>query len=271
MLEYVIGTKDMSGLTPHRVKESHSVLEARRVLAILQEPLARITCNIEFNIKLIDEHLVSLREIEEDLKELEKMSTIQVTEIETKELSVPRLVCMSQRCSKTYDVYGEKVTVNKTCHEECNEIGAITKIGDRKIKDCYQFKWWTFCRKCDRCGCHYRRHTQTYTETKIIKRSLEDENIKSLFNDKIAAKVCKQMMIHSIQELLTEVEEEKKFVMETAAKFATFIKANAIVPHNDTYKVNIELLDETSIEVVPFANVFVITYVDKPRFWCHLW
>ena len=147
MLQYVIGTKDRSGLRPHQVRDSHSVLEARRVLAILLEPLAKITCNIESNTKLIKEHKESIVKIDNDMDELRSKILIPITEIETKELEIPQLICVSAKCA-TYDAYG-KVIVNKTCHDSCCEIDIpVMYIGDRRVKNCHQFKWWTFYRKC---------------------------------------------------------------------------------------------------------------------------
>ena len=92
----------------------------------------------------------------------------------------------------------------------------------------------------------------------MIEKSLEDENVKSQFIDKMSAKVNKQMMILHIEALLVEMEDEKDIILQTAAKLVSFIKANAIAPFNDMYKVSFRYISQVKEKSKPYYVIINI-------------
>ena len=240
LLQYIIGTSDgQPGLTPHKVRDSRSVIEAKRILAIIQEPLAKITNNIEFNFGLLNEHRKEIETIGNDIERLRAKLYLPLTEIETIMLDSPQTVCMGKKCIRVYTIYGDKkVTLNKKCHLECREIKKpILKVGDPTIKKCNVIKLSWFKFKCDICGCSYKKHTHSYNNTKLIEKLVIDDQVRYEFENAKSAIEAREVLIRQTEQTIADFQAEKLFVMQASAKFASFIKANAITPYSDIYKV----------------------------------
>ena len=239
LIQRIIGTPGQPGLTPHRVRDTLSVNEARRLIIMLSEPLNEITANIEDNLTLIEKHKIDVEGIANDLLLLRKKMYIPVCDMQIIELANPQTVCTSVKCRNVVHINGIiKHVFDKKCHDKCTVYGTQREgIGDERIRKCSVFKWYTGFKKCKKCGCSYKEHKHIYTETKINIRDEIDHNVKKQLDQISDAQTLKQKMIERLEIKSKELNEEEVFIMGCQAKFAIFVKENAIAPFSDVFKV----------------------------------
>ena len=238
-MQYIIGTDGEPGLTPHPVRATLSINVARKLIATLSEPLGEIGQNIDDNLQLIHEHRKEIENIGDNFDKLKTKLFIPQFEIVVNQLDEPQTVCASEKCRTIYMVYGvQKLTFDKKCHDKCTVYGIQREIlEDRRIKNCRVFKWYNLWLKCTKCGCSWKEHKHIYTETKLIEKHEIDKEVKSKLEQIEDVKVLKQEMLKQLNKTGQELEGERKFIIETTAKFAKFIKENSIAPFSDIFQV----------------------------------
>lgn len=91
-------------ITPHKVKDTMSVNEARRVVLQLSQPLADIADVINDNIKSLERHNKTLQMDNLSIVDLKKNLYVPVMNIRCKELSQPTTVCTAKDCIEIYTV-----------------------------------------------------------------------------------------------------------------------------------------------------------------------
>lgn len=112
-------------------------------------------------------------------------------------------------------------------------------IGSPELIHCAAMKG---TRNCQQCGCDYSMHMHIYYETIVFDTKIKDDNIVSQMTTKEAGMKKAQSVIKNIKQLKLELEQEHEFILISLAKFASFLKKNAITAYNDAYQTYIGYL-----------------------------
>lgn len=75
-----------------------------------------------------------------------------------------------------------------------------------------------------------------YYDTELYETEVVDSNVMNECTTKKAALEKAEALIKQIENLKREREEEQDFILKSLAKFAWFLKHNAITPYNDSYR-----------------------------------
>ena len=224
-------------MTPHRVRDTQSVNEARRLITLLAQPLADIAQNIDDNIYLMALKKKDVHDMSDNIEEMKKQIYIPYYELEVTSLDEPQTVCSAEKCANKYEVHGVTRFEYKKCHSPCDIYGVQREvIGDSRLKKCDIFRWFTNY-SCKNCGCSYKKHLHIYYETKVIEKYREDEKMIDIIGEELNAQQLTERVIENLDNVCKELDEEMGVIMSTMAKFAQFLKNNAIAPYNDTFKV----------------------------------
>ena len=87
----------------------------------------------------------------------------------------------------------------------------------------------------------------TYTTTTVETEFLSHEAQKNI-QEKGSVKEKKEEFLRHLENKITDLEYERIIIMESAAKFATFMKETALIPYNDSFNDYLDMLinDEQS-------------------------
>ncbi|XP_041461184.1 uncharacterized protein LOC121412439 [Lytechinus variegatus] len=222
-----------SELTPHNVKETIGMNEARRIILAMGKPLAEVANTINQNVEVAREITKIILKANNEISTLKEVLKFKGYDVSRKELNYPRTVCASPKCISYVPVGNTMVqnTVYETiCHSHCHLPGVpIETTNNIQLYNCQAMTDGT----CDTCQHSYKEHMHiTYdlvkTETEFLSPKIQSE-INRIRNKK--SKI--QTMIHEINNKIEELKVEEKIIMETAAKFGSFLKSNALIPYND--------------------------------------
>lgn len=98
MLKYICGDDNGSGLIPHKIQNTVSINEARRVILLLSKPLADITQSIQDNIVIMARHEKKLKDNAKHCGVLKSQLFIPTVDLVVKELNRPATVCTAVNC-----------------------------------------------------------------------------------------------------------------------------------------------------------------------------
>lgn len=98
MLSYV------SGLKPHKIQDTISINEARRLILNLSKPLALVAKNIDDNLRNIDRKQIQMADKNNTIEELKQLLHFDMVKIEVIEIPHPRTVCTHSHCTDAYVV-----------------------------------------------------------------------------------------------------------------------------------------------------------------------
>ncbi|CAH1154069.1 unnamed protein product [Phaedon cochleariae] len=241
MINYIVGDANNPPLKPHDVKSTSAINEARRVINQLAQPLAEIS-------QLIDHNMYALRRQEESLlmdydtlDELKSKLFIPTIDLEVVAMTHPSTVCTTSKCAKVYQKLGRNIWHYKQkCHEHCYLSNVMREmIGDPQLVNCAAMD-----RKndCQRCGCSFKVHQHIYYKTKVKEIREVDDNVKKNIYDKTKLVEEAERTLQSVMKKKEELISEHQIIVTTCARFAHFLKNNAITPFNDSYKEYIEYL-----------------------------
>ena len=87
----------------------------------------------------------------------------------------------------------------------------------------------------------------TYT-TKIVETEFLSHQAQTNIKKKGSVKEKKEEFLRILENKITDLEYERIIIMESAAKFATFMKNTAMIPYNDSFNDYLDMLinDEQS-------------------------
>jgi len=118
MIDYI------SSLPPHRVKNTLSLNDARRLIVALSRPLAEITSTIQNNIGVAEQRRREVLESTKHEQQLTNNLYIPAVDLQTTPLDYPRTVCTAGSCVKHVSVGGvEKIDYVSRCHPHCYLTG----------------------------------------------------------------------------------------------------------------------------------------------------
>ena len=237
-------------LPPHDTKNTVSINEARNIAMSLNKPMIDIIQLIEYNKGEIEKKKEEL-EKEQSAEEFEKSLEGKCIKLVTEPLDYAMTVCTHEDCITRTQVGEQKmecILYETVCHEKCTLKGAYAdEIQDRgkksAFKRCRAFKGLgNFGIKCSNCKHKHTDHMQlTYRQELVEEDFLPKEAVEEIkrwgtINRK------KQELVNQTEVKVKELEYEKRFIMDSAVKFGTFMQDNAVIPYNDAFKDYLEML-----------------------------
>jgi len=222
----------ISSLPPHKVKNTLSLNDARRLIVALSRPLAEITSTIQNNIGVVEQRRQEVMESTKHKEDLNTKLYIPVIDLQTKPLNYPRTVCTAQKCVKHISVGGvQKIDYMHHCHPHCNLTGVQTNIVNCvALQQCAAMNQF---HSCKHCGCSWSVHMHITYECTQVQTQIVDEAVERQIKDKATKIETTQQHLQSLQDRINKLEDEKRLVAEVSAQFGCFLKHNAIAPFND--------------------------------------
>ena len=221
-------------LEPHKIENTMSLNNARRVIGLMSRPMSEMTENIVKNIETLEDHKKKIKDLDDKALDLQKNLRVNITTLEFKELGYPRTVCTNGKCIET--IFDEHAGVSKKnykqqCHPHCYLQGIeVNNVGFEGLRGCAAMGGRD---SCQQCGHSYKEHMHlTYDLIRVPLEKLNDEVNRKL-NANRGEKKTKEDRIKIIDEEIKKMKEEKTKLFQTSAKFGSFLKQNAILPYND--------------------------------------
>ncbi|CAG8663956.1 2548_t:CDS:1 [Cetraspora pellucida] len=219
----------LSFRNPHKVQDTLTLNEARKIVLHLAKPLAGIEQHIQTNINLVKDRQKEIDSCAESIQDLKKRLCIPQQVIETRQLGYPRTVCTG--CN--YEVVNGKVNYKSHCHEHCYLNGVETELlNNAKLLQCAAIKSNGTCKKC---GCNYAKHMHITNDFYYKTENVIDKTVEKQINDKKSFKETKESAIKSCEQKRRQLESEQKKITEINIRFAKFLRQSAIATFNDSY------------------------------------
>ena len=206
----------------------------------LTQPLAEISQNINDNLEVMERHMKEVELHSNNKKALQERMYVPVIELELIDLDQPRTVCAGAKCVTKNKVSGiENVIYKQICCDPCDLTG-VTKdaMGDPGLKNC---KVFDEAGNCEKCACSYDQHLHVYYDTNVVEKKIDIEEInKKLLTEEEAENKAKKIL-NDIKNRSDKLRYEMRKISNATAKFSHFLMNNAIIPYNDTFKVQANL------------------------------
>ena len=87
--------------------------------------------------------------------------------------------------------------------------------------------------QCGHCGCSWSVHMHITYETTQVLTKVVDVNVQQQIIDKVSHIKIIEQFVQSTVDRINKLEAEKREVTKVSAKFACFLKHNAVAPYND--------------------------------------
>ena len=223
-------------LKPHPVKYTLTLNDARRMIILLQRPLAEMSNNIQLNI--------AAQQVEE-----EKLFAQRRDDVVDDSIQIPRIV------SELIRLDHPRIICTK-----CNPGGE-----DPTIADCKSLKKTFFGKvsaifghppPCRQCGCRLKVHMEMMYERRDVE-VMENIAVTLMDNARIrdldSSVRSVQSAIDALTRHLRELREEQMKVIDVSAKFACFLKRNSIAAYNDALDDYFQYMVELTKNKTPSA------------------
>lgn len=217
----------VASLTPHNLQSTLSLNHVRDMLTTIEIPLAKITEAVQENMDETRKVITEL--LDSHLNIREKYNQLYIKETYSMEVKLGHLrtICTSASCKE------------KICHDKCSpmeDVGNkfVNKVGSLvggEYMFCYKLIPWP-SNKCKVCHCPNDAHKRVSSETKMMVREREDEDIRRAI-DKMGGGIDKRTKLKSLlEEKEKSYNKEMKVVVEAAALFAGFLAQQAIITYH---------------------------------------
>jgi GTPase SAR1 family protein len=228
--------KHIKSRTPHKIRDTLSLNNTRKIVILLSKPLAEIGQLIQINISMATEQQNQIRNNSQTIKQLEERLKISQIDFQPKQLGYPRTVCTSPGCVEVLTVKDniKKINHKTHCHSRCYLNGVeCDLVNNPALQGCTAFSGNTGI--CRECGCSWTKHMHITYENKVINIKVVDVNVENEIKEKLSFKEKKEALIKTYQIRINNLEEEKQTINGINVKFAQFLRQSAIAPFNDAY------------------------------------
>lgn len=101
---------------------------------------------------------------------------------------------------------------------------------------------------CTKCGHDFKVHMHITYTTKIVETEFLSHEAQRNIREKGSVKEQKEEFLRILENKISDLERERIIIMESAAKFATFMMNNSLIPYNDSFNDYLDMLinDEQS-------------------------
>ncbi|EFO64994.1 Hypothetical protein GLP15_385 [Giardia lamblia P15] len=234
-------------IKPQSGKAIRQLEDVRKTITGLSIPMADITRIIQENIDLQKGHEKELKGLsgeEDDLKDRLKMEVIRYDVIE---FDQPRTICMT--CAKQVTVNGVTcIEFEKACHDPCY-LKTVTamQMGHPELRGCWAMGGGDTCHVC---GHSYMEHMHTMHKASPKKVTEDDPQVLERLRSTSDRQAVIQEEIRKAKDKAKRYKKEYRRIIEISARFAQFIKKNAILDFNsslgDYLKTQIKKLEDAS-------------------------
>ncbi|CAG8794041.1 12513_t:CDS:2, partial [Racocetra persica] len=209
--------------SPHNIKDTISLNNARQIVMDLSKPLA-------------EKKREEMKQYDSMIADLNDKLHIPQIDLRPIQLNYPRTVCTSASCIKVLTV-GEtrmkQINYVTHCHKRCYLQGVeFNVINNKALLGCIAMKG---TQNCQVCGCSWNNHMHITYENEQVSVDKIDENIKLLINERQNDQTIKEQYINDLEKRIKQLKDEKKIVNNIMMIFALFLRQNAIAPFNDAY------------------------------------
>ncbi|CAG2163202.1 unnamed protein product [Oppiella nova] len=287
-------------LSPHIVMETLSLNNAKQHIILLTQPLADIAKNISDNVYECERRKRKIYEFTDDINHLQKDLYIPSVDIESEPLDQPKIVCGDKKCCTQENINGNIKTHFKTnCHSPCYLTYSDGNIlGNKGLLDCkasnkYERtgpdRWdypknmvpdtnielnkdgkmllhtvsTTKSDKCFGCGHSFQTHLHINFETKIVKKQVRDESKYKRITTVKEMTLAQDEQIKKLEITIEELSKENHIITKAMAKFASFIKNNALTPSNDVFEDYVKFIIKNEEQAGNFDGSSSRVTIDK--------
>ncbi|XP_038059614.1 uncharacterized protein LOC119730688 [Patiria miniata] len=243
----------ISFLGPHKIRNTLSMNESRRIIVAMSKPLAEVAKTIQQTVQQGKEATRQIDLVDIDMDSLKAKLKFFGFDLKRVELKYPRTVCTDPQCVRyvPVGVSGTQNTIyDQICHVQCTLSGIPTETtNDARLQGCdcirgtASFMMGKVVRairnvvvpqtECRKCGHHYNTHMHMTYDLQLVTREFLSEEVQTQINQKKSARETKKAFKEAIATKKAELEEEENIIIKTSAKFGSFLKANALIPYND--------------------------------------
>ncbi|XP_063922826.1 uncharacterized protein LOC135137164 isoform X1 [Zophobas morio] len=244
-------------LEPHNLKQTISINKTKDLVLQLSKPLSDIS-------QLLQEKIIQLEGKDEQSKkagvsieELKKKLYKSAIDLEIITLDHAVLVCTNASCVEPVKVGNTTKFQYKTkCHDPC-VLGKVNYeiLGHWSLRACSQMTWGFNCKHCE---CPGSKHMNIYYDTRIVEKQIVDEGVQTNITSEQKQREKLDRLIKKLTQERNELEDERKFISDCAAKFAYYLQNNAMTSAYDTYREYIYLNLESQKSLGKKANMKVI-------------
>ncbi|XP_065658145.1 uncharacterized protein LOC100209799 [Hydra vulgaris] len=242
----------ITGLKAHKLNNTLSLNAARVVIQQLTRPLTEISKNMQGNKEILKNNIANLDMVEVNIKNLEKQKFFEKLVLEITNIDEPKTVCTNISCKKLYNENGlMQIHYSTVCHNNCT-IRSVNHdtVGDNKILGCSAFNVTIvdaiantvnyvfnirlpFTGLCRQCNHSYKEHMHIYYESKEVLKIIERLEVVEMLKSKLSELEKKEMVIKHLKNEINELDKESNYILESSAKFESFLKNSAITQYND--------------------------------------
>ncbi len=220
-------------IPPHKIRNTLSMNESRRVIVAMSKPMAEVAKTIQENMQAAKDAMEQINLHARGMTDLENNLKFAGVDLVREELPFPMTVCAHSKCVENVAVGKaniQKVNYKQICHDHCTLSGIPTETtNDARLQGCGCISGTT----CHECGHHYTYHMHlTYNLEKVSKVFISDDVQKKIMAKK-TEKEQKEEFKRQIDVKLCELQDEEKTILQVSAKYGAFLKDNAIIPYND--------------------------------------
>ena len=239
-------------LKPHHISSTINLNEARRIIVAMSRPLATVAKIIQQNVDTAKKAEKESKNIDKEMVDLQKR---QLTGYNIKRIELPsrRTVCTHESCVKRIFVGKGKYqdTVYETvCHDNCSRDGFPTEtINDEQLKDCAGIVgvYSSMSKEekkrrrtdpnrgneCDHCGHSYKIHMHITYRLEMFEEKFFTKEVRDLINEQKTLKDKKEVFRRQLAKKTLDLENETTIILQTSAKYGSFLQANVLIPYND--------------------------------------
>ncbi|GBG76311.1 hypothetical protein CBR_g22059 [Chara braunii] len=248
---------------PHAVKDTISVNDARRLIALLSQPIGDITQVIQESLTRLEVERTKFESNSQDILDLQQDLFIPVVKVEYAKLPAPRTVCTSPQCRNAIArppnpaaalpgkgggevAEDTKWKPNFITYAVCCSPCWLATMSGVSLWDYLSQKAPVGLRLCTAfhkisgackvCGCNWKTHAHQFTEARQTVHKVKNTTIDGKIKTKEELREALEGHLNTLRQRIVELEQEQQSINGIVAKFAHFCSENAISPYNDAYK-----------------------------------
>jgi len=232
----------VKSMPPHETKKTLSLNEARSYIVAMSKPMGEAVQIIEMNLKMVNRIKEQCREDEDEIQKFQEKLHFKGFERKIKCLDFPITVCADGECKK-YEHIGKSMEMEtiypQICHSRCYLKGVpVETTNNEQLSVCAAM----YNGKCTECKHDYRFHMHMTYTTSLVEKEFLSVAMQKKITEKTTLKDQKEAFIAQLEERIKEYEEEKKYIFSCASHFGVFLKANAMIPYNDSFSDYLDML-----------------------------
>lgn len=211
-------------LPKHDVQRMVSLNVAQQLIQKLPRPVAEVSRLIEENIQLAQQY-------QDRVGQNPSASSVGIPQNvgQVRQLTHPRTVCASAKCTVVVETDGEKkVEYKSLCHDNCYLKGVVQeRLRHPNLVDCEEMNYETG--ECFKCGCHWTEHihiTYQLVADRTQYRAPVQYTASTTTSDS-------NRTLEDVRTRIGDLRQESQQIQDVYRRLVEFLQANAMIPIND--------------------------------------